>query len=219
MLTDRDKEVIINIGKHKALSQQQIQKLHFKSYATCQRRFRRELVTNDYISEPFYWNVGKWGKVPLYRLKTKGKKIYTEFTGEDYNKPTWSENYIPHLLKTNDILVELNDIINNLWLEFTSARESKVQLDSLIELKSNNKRVAIEIDLGSESKKQVQQQYLNYQSELDRYNLPSRLIFFSNRAEKIYKWCLEVASKNLRLKPSFISFEKVNQIKSKLGRG
>ncbi|MCK8818129.1 replication-relaxation family protein [Natroniella sulfidigena] len=218
MLTDRDKQVIVSVGKHKALSQPQIERLHFKSYATCQRRFRRELVKNDYLSQPFYWPYGKWNRLALYRLESEGKKIYKEITGRDYRQPAWSENYIPHLLETNRIILELYSLVDDLWLEYRPAREAKTQLDALLQLTNGNKLI-LEVDLASETKRQLQNQFRNYQNELENYNLPANIVFFSGRSNKLYNWCLEVADKSLDVNPVFVGLNKVKQLKEQLRRG
>lgn len=215
MLTDRDKRVIVAVGKSKALSGEQIQQLFFKSYATRQRRFRRELVANDYLSKPFYWTTGKYTKSPLYRLGKQGKKLYKELTGREYKRPSWSERYIPYLLQTNKVLVELNNIIKDYWLEYTPTRESKNQLDSLIELK-NGYKVALELDRATEDKKEIQNQFINYQQELNIYSLPNRIIFVSQRPKQLHKWCLEVANINLNIKPYFVQLNKIEYLKEHL---
>ena len=217
MLTDRDEKVIVAVGKSKALTGQQIEGLFFKSYATRQRRLRKELIPNKYLSNPFYWTTGKYTKSALYRLGKQGKKLYKELTGREYRQPSWSERYIPHLLQTNEVLVKLDDIINDYWLEYTPSRESKNQLDSLIELK-NGQKIALELDRATEDKKDIQRQFVNYQRELYIYGLPKQIIFVTPRAKDLHKWCLEVADTSLSIKPYFVSINKVNQLKARLGR-
>jgi hypothetical protein len=107
--------------------------------------------------------------------------------------------------------VELDDIINDYWLEYTPSRESKNQLDSLIELK-NGQKVALELDRATEDKKDIQRQFINYQRELKDYDLPHKIVFITPRAEQLYNWCLEVADTSLSMKPYFVSVEKIDQL-------
>lgn len=218
MLTDRDLKTILSIGYHQTLSQPQIQKLHFPSYDSCQRRIREELRKNKYISDPFYIHVDLNGsRLALYKLRKKGREIFENFAGREYNNPNWSYKLIPHLSEINRLLIDLiqADLIsqedfeiekdNRMMIINKEGQEEQliVRMDAYCEI--NNKAVAIEVDYSEKIKrKKIQQQYLNYEKLYIETGLPQLLIYFSNRPEWLYRYINEVANPNLDIIPFFV---------------
>lgn len=188
MLTNRDIEVIRSIGEYRTLTSQQIIKLHFPSYATFQRRLRRELIPNRYVKEPFYLQTERLGeRIPTYQLGRKGKKLYNK----KYKGLKLNPHYLFHFVEVNRILIYFKRLISSFKHEY---REGSVQMDAFCRFK-NGEKVSFEIDLSEkESKYEIQRQYKNYEDiQIDK------LFFFSNRADKIANWVDEVADSDLEV--------------------
>ena len=205
MLTKRDKKVIISVAKHKILSKPQIIKLHFPSDETCQRRIRLELLANGYFDNPFYYNIiGTRKRLPLYRLAKKGKKLYKELTGNDYDIPQWGLNYIPHLLETNNITIHLWK--SGLFKEFKIERmlTSKIIPDSLMITKTGEK-MAIEVDLSEKQRKnEIESKYRSYEKlTKSRSDELDYLVFYTNRPKTLNNWIGGVY--NGGIKPIFVA--------------
>lgn len=206
MMTLRDKQVIKSIGNHKVLSQEQIQELYFPSYQTCQRRIRNEYIPHKYICSPFYINTDKEGhKTALYRLETAGKKLYKELTGKKYYTPKWNISYLPHLIEVNRILILLEE--ENFRLE---KKIGPVQIDAYIP----DRKIAIEVDLSeTETKKEIQRQFANYENIYEKGYI-EMLIFFSNRANKLYDWAKDIAATDIPVKFALRNTPKIYKIKN-----
>lgn len=209
----RDDKVIKAIGNHKVLSTEQIIKLYFPSYRTCQRRISEVLIPGNYISKPFYIDVSRDNnKTPLYRLEKEGKKLYKQLSGRKYYTPRWNINYLPHLVETNWILILLKDVIDSFILE---KRIGPIQIDAYCKIK--NRQVAIEVDLSeTETKPEIQRQYSNYEKVYTKTEDIDMLIYFTNRELKLYQWIKEIAISDLS--PIFVARNenKLNKLKCKL---
>ena len=207
MITTRDKQVIISIGKHKVLTREQIQYLYFPSYQTAQRRIREEYIPKGYISQPFYIDVSKRGsRMPVYRLERKGKEKYREYTGKKYYTPRWNINYLPHLIELNWVLITLN--AENFKLEY---RKGAVQMDAYFQ------NTAIELDHSeSETKSEIQRQYENYEKLYMKSDVLDTLVYVSNRRFKLYNWIKEIAISDLEIKFCERNEDSINKLRKKL---
>lgn len=198
MLTDRDRRVIFSIGRFKVLARHQIEKLHFPSYDTCQRRIREELKANNFISEPFYINVGEDGsRIPLYRLKTKGKQLYQERFKVNYRTPRWNYAKMPHLLTTNQLLIDLKlaRLVSLKDINIEYELSSKINSDAYC----SNLDVAIETDRKFETKNEIQKQFNNYQKVYQKKGIPRILVYYTARPLRLDNWHEEVANSNLEI--------------------
>ena len=217
MLVEGDIEIINLVGKHKALSMDQIIKLTGRSKDAIYRRLRKELRGN-YLSKPHkysgYDNEHFNSYIPVYRLLKEGEMIYREYSNKKYYKPTWSEKSIPHLLKVNDTLIAIKDLYTDFRLEYRpSSTGAKTQLDALIDF--GDCKGALEVDLGSESKSDIQSQYKTYQSEMELFKLPLLYIFSTKRPLKIKEWLLEV-DRGLGITPVFVGFNRLHNLSNTL---
>lgn len=168
------------VGNHKILSFKQIQYLYFPSYHTLWRRLDKELKPK-YLSEPFYIDVGTNGqKTALYRLEKEGKALYKDLTGKVYTTPRWRN--LHHLLELNWFLIKLG--VKNFELEKDF---------EILKADAYFNGMAIEVDMGTESKKEILRQYRNYK----KLNL--KLVYYSNRAEKLFEWIGDSTCKYVRM--------------------
>ncbi len=177
MITERDKNVILSVAKHRILTQRQMQELYFPSYNTCQRRIREEYIPNKLLESPFYWQVGMTGRrTPLYRLGKNGVILCREWEGREYSIPRWSLNYIPHILGLNNVLIKL--VAKDFEIEYPLG---KIIVDAVI-----NGEIAIEYDRGTICKEVTIEKLLKYNSGFaDEIRL---VCFVSRRRDIVHEW-------------------------------
>ncbi|MFW6028990.1 MAG: replication-relaxation family protein [Halanaerobiales bacterium] len=215
MITDRDKRVIVAIGEHKILSHQQIQKLEFSTkagYYNLQRRMRKEYL-NGYLQRWYIDVDSKGNKLALFKLDTKGKNLYKELTGNNYKIPRWNLHYVPHLIETNQVLIDIKESIRKFDLEYSIG---SVKMDALIQTK-RGKKVALEVDLSeSEPKKEIIRQFQAYEDLYYHHRIPDILVWYSNRYERLDKWMEEKSTTNLKILFLPRTKEKRNRLKNKL---
>ncbi|MFP4017052.1 MAG: replication-relaxation family protein [Halanaerobiales bacterium] len=214
-LTPRDRQMICSIGNHRVLSKDQLIYMYFTDYDTFQYRIREVLkpAKGNYVSDPFYLD-NKEGrkKTVLYRLETAGKKEYKKLTGKKYYTPRWSLNYLPHLIETNWILILLSDVIDDFQLE---KRIGMCQIDAYCRIK--DKHIALEIDLSeTETKREIQRQFENYQKLYTKTDDIDLLVFFTNREYKLLEWTREIVYSDLEVKFVARTEEKLNKLKKYL---
>lgn len=197
MRTIRDYNIIKAIGDHLVLSREQLTELFFPSEYTCWRRLHKHLIPSKLVSKPFRIQVNKYGKtMKLYRLDKEGNALYKEMTGKEYNTPKWNLHYLQHLVETNWLLIKLGFFYDNPpeKKDRKNIRQFNLEykLDNVVmDVYFNN--IAIEIDLSeSETRKEIQRQYINYEKLYTANKTPKYLIWYSNRAERIVKWIKEV---------------------------
>ncbi|MFW6016185.1 MAG: replication-relaxation family protein [bacterium] len=185
-LTERDVRVVMHVGNFKVLSKNMIANLEFNTKygeATFQRRLRKELKV--YLDGPFYINVQESGaRTPLYRLKKKGIQMYQEIVARKYKTPAWNPYYLPHLLRTNELIIFMYDIISTFELE--KQINYDLRTDAYFTTK-NQKKICIETDRGRETKTEIENKIDKY---IQCHNIDnfSRLLLYSNRAERLLEW-------------------------------
>lgn len=197
METERDKEVIKSIGKHKMLSMEQIIELHFPSYHTCWRRMNKCLKPEGYINkDPFYIKVKpRGGKIALYRLEKYGKRKYKQLTGEKYKRPRWKFVHLEHLLELNWVLITLG-------MDFELEKDfGGIRADAYV-------GEIIELDMGTEGKREIQKKYRRYK------RTGEGLIWISNRVKRLRKWCSEIGGRYIK-KNKFVRKKKSSILRVK----
>jgi len=109
-ITDRDIRVVHSIYKYKYLSGSQIQRLHFPSETTRNRRLRR--LIDEGLVEPFeILNIPE----RIFRISRDGARLVASRLGVDVEDLLWTSSlkkpkdyyFIRHFIKLNDVRITL----------------------------------------------------------------------------------------------------------------
>jgi DNA-binding Lrp family transcriptional regulator len=109
-ITDRDIRVVHSVYKYKYLSASQIQRLHFPSETTRNRRLRR--ITDEGLIESFQiLNIAE----RIFRLATDGARLVASRLGVEPDDLLWTRSlkkpkdyyFMRHLIKLNDVRIVL----------------------------------------------------------------------------------------------------------------
>lgn len=212
-ITPRDEKVVIHLGYHHQLSQEQIEKLEFPSYHTFQRRWRDcySPEAEHLFEEPVYMDLyGDGRSVPIYRLARKGRDLFELRTGESAKKRQFSFRYTPHLIETNDMLIGIKAHNYKTKKSRFSPQKGLIGIgDFEIEKQVGNKQVdvlvnfpqfylAVEIDLSEKDwDSEIKTQFESYVDIFrnKQFDKPLYLMYYTNREEKIQTWISEVTKK------------------------
>lgn len=108
--TERDSALLVDLYKHRFLTIEQVQKLHFPSMQTAYRRMRL-LKTAGYVSAFTVANIDQ----SIFMVSPKGTQAVAEALGVDRNQLKWTETkakprdyyFMRHFLAINDFRITL----------------------------------------------------------------------------------------------------------------
>ncbi|MFW5962059.1 MAG: replication-relaxation family protein [bacterium] len=174
----------MSIGKHKMLSSKQIVFLNYQ-FTTGKQSFWRDYNNYlfKYLDEPYYILVTKNNKqTAMFRLNSRGKKLYCSLTKNKYNTPQKCNEYLPHLYYTNEAIIQLSPY--SFELEYNVA---DLRMDAYCHFE-NNITLALEVDRGTENKNCVLKKQYKYQRIYSDLSYPNIVLFVTNRKQKLTLW-------------------------------